>query len=172
MQLIKVGVVWNVSRSSWGRPAKLASARTRVCALTLVVLAGCSKSPYELAPVDGVVTIDGTPIHDAKVMFAPIAQGENRNSGKPAFGTLEPDGSFKLTTYRDNDGAVVGEHWVTIFRLDPETPNGGGASPKAPHLPFDRLAVPKKVSVTAGQQNHIAITLTGVEVIRFGRLTN
>ncbi len=172
MQLIKLGVVRNVSLASWAKPAKLASVRMRLFAVALVVLAGCSKSPYELAPVDGVVTIDGTPVHDAKVMFAPIARGETRNSGKPAFGPLEPDGSFKLTTYSDNDGAVVGEHWVTIIRLDPETPNGGGASPKAPHLPFDRLAVPKKVNVIAGQQNHIAIALTGGEVKRFGRHQN
>ena len=104
--------------------AEARCSRIELAVVALCILAGCSRSPYELAPVDGVVTIDGKPITDAKVMFAPIAQGENRNSGKPAFSELGPDGSFVLTTYHDRDGAVVEIHRVTILRLEADTQSG------------------------------------------------
>ena len=49
--------------------------------------------PYELAPVHGNVTIDGRPVSQAKVMFAPVENAENAvNPGKPAFGLLGEDG--------------------------------------------------------------------------------
>lgn len=131
----------------------------------LALCVGCSRSPYELAPVEGRVTIDGTPLTNARVMFAPIAAGDNRNSGKPAFGTLDPDGRFVLATYHDNDGAVVGEHWVTLI----STADAANAR-STKHRPFDRLAYPKKVSVAAGQANQVEIALTAADVARFGRL--
>src|SRR5688500_17796317 len=59
---------------------------------------GCGKSPYDLAPVHGKVTLNGEPLTNAKVMFAPIAKSESRKSGKPAFGVLQPDGTFVLGT--------------------------------------------------------------------------
>src|SRR5262245_13041847 len=71
--------------------------------LATCLLGGCGRSQYDVAPVDGVVIIDGHPLTAARIMFAPIASGENRNSGKPAFGNLGSDGRFELTTYRDND---------------------------------------------------------------------
>jgi len=126
---------------------------------------GCGRSPYELAPVEGKVTVDGTPLTNARVMFAPIAAGENRNSGKPAFGTLGADGHFVLATYDENDGAVVGEHWVTLI----STADTASAQP-AKQPKFDRLAYPKKISVAAGQPNHVEIALTASDVARFGRL--
>ena len=68
-----------------------------VC-LIAVASAGCQRSPYELAPVHGIVTIDGRPVSQAKVMFAPVENAENAaNPGKPAFGLLR-DGR-KLHTH-------------------------------------------------------------------------
>jgi hypothetical protein len=143
----------------------------RVAATTVVLCLfnGCSRSPYELAPVEGVVTIDNQPMTGAKVMFAPVARGENRNSGKPAFGVLSTDGTFKLTTYREDDGAVVGDHWVTIIRVEPNGHNGATTGSNPTNATFNRLSVPTKVNVQAGQQNHVSIKLTAVDVKRFGR---
>ena len=39
------------------------------------------------------------------------------NPGKPAFGLLGEDGSYQLTTYENDDGAVVGKHWVALVNL-------------------------------------------------------
>jgi hypothetical protein len=143
-------------------------------AVTLIVavcaLSGCNKSPYELAPVHGTITINGRPVTQGRVMFAPIASGEHRDVGKPAFGTLQPDGSFVLTTFVDGDGAVVGEHWVTIFGPDKDTAavvpvSGSVSGPK-----FGRLSVPQKMSVTAAQDNQIDLHLRSQDVARYGVL--
>src|SRR3990172_2569518 len=91
-----------------------------LCIAVVLAMTGCSRSPYELAPVHGRVTLDGRPLSQSKVMFAPVEVGDNPNPGKPAFGLVQDDGSFVLTTYRTNDGAIVGEHWVSIVRLTTE----------------------------------------------------
>jgi hypothetical protein len=130
-----------------------------------VALAGCTKSPYELAPVQGRVTIDGVPLTQGKVMFAPTARGDNVNPGKPAFGAIGPDGHFTLTTFKEGDGAVVGVHWVTVFGGD--QPAAAGAAKRAPA--FERVTVPKTQTVVAGEDNQIDVQLTSRDVAKFGR---
>jgi hypothetical protein len=134
----------------------------RLTAVLSVVLSvvGCNRSPYELAPVRGRVTIDGLPLSSAKVMFAPSDAADTPNPGKPAFGLLSDDGSFALTTYEDDDGAVVGEHWVTIVKLSKDN--------KPANAQFDRLSVPRRVNVAAGQDNQIDIQLSAEDVARYG----
>jgi hypothetical protein len=160
------------------RTAPNANARAYACLMPAVAICicglvtGCNRSPYDLAPVDGTVTIDGKPLSGARVMFAPIARAGSLEAGKPAVGRLATDGTFHLTTYSDGDGAVIGEHWVTIIKqaADPDDPNAAAAKGNFVTPTFDRLAVPKKVSVTSDQPNHIDIKLTAAEVSRFGRL--
>jgi hypothetical protein len=138
----------------------------------LVVLAmatGCSRSPYELAPVKGKVTIDGKPLSQAKVMFAPVEAGDSIDPGKPAFGLLADDGSFTLTTYKKNDGAVVGEHWVSIVKLSTKSNQTTLVNHPASKEPrFDRLALPQKMTVVADQDNQIDLALTSQDVARYG----
>jgi hypothetical protein len=140
----------------------------RAAALSIALSAaiGCQQSPYELAPVSGKVSIDGRPVSRAKVMFAPIEVGDSPNPGKPAFGMLQEDGSFVLTTYKPNDGAVVGEHWVTIINLarKAEEPAASGA----PQNAFGRISMPHRVKVNAGVTNQIDLKLTAEDVKRFG----
>jgi hypothetical protein len=128
---------------------------------------GCSNSPYDMAPVTGRVTIDGQAFGHGKVMFAPVATGKDRNSGRAAFGVLESDGSFALSTYEPGDGAVVGEHWVTVIHIPPD-----GGPPKTAPLQstrqFSRVAMPRKVVVQAGQENRIDVNLTPQEVAQYG----
>jgi len=127
--------------------------------------AGCGRSPYELAPARGTVTIDGEPLCGGRVMFAPIARGESRDAGKPAFGTLQPDGSYVLTTYREHDGAVVGEHWVTIFGPKAEPETQGRSAPRAPK--FHRFVVRQKQSIVAGRENQVDLQLSSRDIARF-----
>src|SRR5689334_8120728 len=81
------------------------------CASLVVTWAGCSRPSLELAPVHGKVTIDGKSLFQGKVMFAPVAKGDSVHPGKPAWGKIQSDGTFRLTTLKPEDGAVVGEHW-------------------------------------------------------------
>ncbi len=126
-----------------------------------VAIGGCSKSPYELAKVRGKVTLENQPLTAGKVMFAPVAKQDAMDAGKPAVGLIQPDGSFALTTLNDGDGAIVGEHWVTVF-----VPQNGVAAKAVeseegnePPQQFKRIAVPKKQVVVADQDNQINIQL-------------
>src|SRR6476469_2683029 len=67
--------------------------------LMLVVLAGCNRGP-KMTSVTGKVIYNGHPLEFGVVMFQPP-------SGQPAQGQIQPDGTFTLSTYRLNDGAVV-----------------------------------------------------------------
>jgi hypothetical protein len=129
-----------------------------------MALAGCSDAPYELAQVRGTVFIDGRPFTHGKVMFAPVGRGDSVESGKPAFGVLQSDGSFTLSTYGNNDGAVIGDHWVTIIAIaDP------AATPAAAAPGFSRVAVPQKQLVEAGKVNQVDIKITKQDVAKYGR---
>lgn len=142
-----------------------------ICALLLTAPAwGCARSPYELAPVEGVVTIDGAPFTEGKVMFAPIAQGSDGKAGRTAFGRLDAAGRFTLSTYEEGDGCVVGDHWITLVRLGPVDAEGRpvAKSSTADKRKFDRLAVPRKATVVAGESNVIEVALTGQEVAKYG----
>jgi hypothetical protein len=60
-----------------------------------------------LVPVTGTVTLDGKPVANAAVLFKPSA-------GQPANGTTDGDGKFSLETIKPGDGAMPGEHDVTV----------------------------------------------------------
>lgn len=92
--------------------------------VALLIVGGCSRPGYmkDVAPVTGHVTLDGKPVTEGYVTFTPqVTDGADPlNSGKAASGTIGSDGKFVLTTYGNEDGAVVGRHSVTFFRPDPE----------------------------------------------------
>jgi hypothetical protein len=123
--------------------------------MLLIVLAGCNRTSLDIAPVHGKVTVDGKPLAKAKIRFAPTAKG-NTDPGKPAWGEIQADGTYRLTTYKNDDGAVVGEHWVTILNPDEELPAG---------VPdFSRLMVRNKAQVAAAKDNEINFALSSDEV--------
>lgn len=91
--------------------------------LLLTATAGCSKGfEKEVAPVTGTVTCDGEPVTDGLVIFTPrVIPGEDvKNTGKTATGLIKSDGSYVLTTYDTDDGAIIGDHDVRIYKPTPE----------------------------------------------------
>lgn len=88
--------------------------------ITLVTMAGCGPSYPETAPVTGKVTLDGQPLSTGKIVFYP-------KEGRPAMGQIEPDGTYTLTTFEEGDGALPGEHKVTIKATEVV----GGQMPKS-----------------------------------------
>ena len=81
--------------------------------LLLLVFAGCGPSSASsvgvpTSPVQGKVTYKGQPLTKGRVIFEPDGKG------KEAFGDIQPDGTFVLTTYKKDDGAVLGNHRVSI----------------------------------------------------------
>lgn len=73
-----------------------------VCLFSLV---GCGRTG--LAPVEGVVTLDGEPLPDAEVVFKP-------DQGRPSVARTDESGRYKLMYTREAAGAAPGHHKVTI----------------------------------------------------------
>ena len=75
-----------------------------VLGLLVSLLAGCDKNP--LAEVRGMVYYEGQPLPQGRIGFYP-------DEGRPAYGEIV-EGKFQLTTIEAGDGALVGEHRVSI----------------------------------------------------------
>ncbi|WP_437231107.1 carboxypeptidase regulatory-like domain-containing protein [Planctomicrobium sp. SH661] len=74
----------------------------------LPLLSGCgSASGPSIAPVRGVVTLDGKPVSGAIVEFQPEA-------GRPSVSVTRPDGAYEMQYAVKVPGAVLGPHTVTI----------------------------------------------------------
>jgi hypothetical protein len=116
-----------------------------------VLLSGCFGRPGpETAEVHGRVTMNGQPVTSGRVLFFPTGTvGEG--AGKPAQGLLDSEGEFELRTYEDGDGAVVGEHRVTVLS-NPDPMSGGDA--KSLGTPN-----PDRATVKAGETNEFDIEL-------------
>jgi hypothetical protein len=83
-----------------------------VVLLAAVALTGCGDSNPRTYPVRGkLVFADGEPVQTGLVEFRETA------SGTSARGTVAADGSFTLTTFAPDDGALPGTHQVTVHQL-------------------------------------------------------
>ena len=83
-----------------------------VSTLLLLTFAGCGEGLPPTYPVEGrVVLPDGKPLSGGLVEFQSIG-GEGMSVN--ASGTIGADGSFRLTTYKEDDGAVAGRHRAIV----------------------------------------------------------
>jgi len=70
---------------------------------------GCGSSDRpELGTVEGTVTLDGSPLADAMVLFTPDGPG------RTSIGSTAADGRYELVYLRDIMGANPGRHTVRI----------------------------------------------------------
>jgi hypothetical protein len=112
--------------------------------------AGCGgDSRVPSFPVSGQVLVKGEPASGAFVVFHPIGlQSESKPSAQ-----VGPDGSFKLTTIDEADGAPAGDYTVTV-QWWKVVRNGNDATP-GPNVvppPYDRPETsPIKVTVAEGE---------------------
>lgn len=83
-------------------------------AALLVAATGCGakQDGFDYQPVTGKVTMDGQPLAGATVAFIP--QSNALESGRPSTGMTDESGTFTLTSMGGQDGAVVGDHVVSI----------------------------------------------------------
>jgi hypothetical protein len=101
-----------------------------MCALALSALLatplwGCGsntdKRP-ETVPVQGKVTYKGQPVPKGTITF-------HSDSGEAATGEIQTDGSYRLSTFADKDGAIPGHHKVMIIANDADPTLMPGSSP-------------------------------------------
>ena len=83
--------------------------------LSAIGATGCSKTP-PVAPVGGKVLYNGAPLPYGAIVFQPA-------KGQPGAGAIQPDGTFRLSTFREYDGAVPGTHKVSITCYTSQRPS-------------------------------------------------
>ena len=76
---------------------------------------GCGDDRLPTTAVGGKVLYQGEPLQFGSVMFRPDA-------GPLARGAIRSDGTFRLSTYGNNDGAVIGKHRVRITCFESKRP--------------------------------------------------
>jgi hypothetical protein len=74
---------------------------------------GTDPAKPPLGKVHGYVTYGGKPVTSGSVIFTPVA-GTGGGTGQVATGQLGSDGSYSLTTFDEGDGAILGQHAVTV----------------------------------------------------------
>lgn len=102
--------------------------------ILVVSLAGCVDNSG-LAPVTGVITLDGKPLEKAGVMFHPDA------GGVPAAGETDADGKFTLSTRVPGDGASIGNNVMTVAKAGHANP---GAAVEEGEIVAMKLLTPLK----------------------------
>jgi len=85
--------------------------RTTIAIVGLIFIAGCHKSPQDLVPVSGQVTIDGKPVSKGQVTV--FTDGHRASIGK-----LDSEGHFTLSCYSSGDGAPTGNHVATVTAVE------------------------------------------------------
>lgn len=124
-------------------------------------LVGCGGGGGEMsvAPAGGKVTFNGAPVTGGSITLAPVGSGKGP-AGKPASGAIQNDGTFKLSTYGNNDGAVIGKHKISFSAPAGETTTRpDGHSVQTPS-PFDGLSVKTTDFEVKSGNNDIQIELT------------
>lgn len=129
------------------------------CLIGAFAALGCKQNP-DVVPVSGTVLYNGKPLPFGIIMFQPEA-------GQAAQGEIQSDGSFQLSSYGPNDGAVPGRHKISIRCFSRQASADGGGSP-------GRLLIPQKYTrfgtsgltaeIAAGPNEPIVLELTGPPV--------
>jgi len=76
------------------------------------VLAGCSRSPANIAPVEGQVLFNGLPARAA--ITAQVVDEQGKPTGRPSQADTRADGTYSLTYSENVSGALVGHQRVTV----------------------------------------------------------
>ncbi len=92
----------------------LVTAMRYLVLLAVVMLAGCG-SGQPLGQVTGTVTLDGQPLGNVLVIFAPSRGSESQSSR--SVGISDAAGKFELKTEDGSLGALVGAHRVVVEDL-------------------------------------------------------
>jgi hypothetical protein len=79
--------------------------------LAIALAGGCGDGHPKRVHVAGTLTIDGKPIPNAELRLIP-------SQGRPALATTDSSGSFKLWTFKPDDGAVPGTYTVTVVAYE------------------------------------------------------
>jgi len=115
-----------------------------------------------MGDVHGKLVYNGKPVTAGSILFSPKADPEQLEAGKPAAGAPDENGDFQLSTFQENDGALVGTHIVTYMAPNPPQTIDKelAAKMRERHKQFGGLKLPPgyTVEVKAGR-NDIVLEL-------------
>lgn len=157
------------SGARYGDHQRCGTSHPPILIVLLIVLgtlptSGCGKNDALLAPVTGVVTIDGKPYPGGKVIFSPVSSDDDLIAGRPSFGITDASGRFQLNCYEEGDGAVIGEHSVTLFRAE----DHDRTRPDLRQYRFSRVSLPTgHIAIDPGD-NRVSISLTSDQLHQHG----
>jgi hypothetical protein len=81
--------------------------------LLVLLIAACGRRATEpVVPVQGRLLYKGRPAAGARIVFHPLVPGAADKPRPQAF--ADADGAFRLSTYRQGDGALPGQYAVTV----------------------------------------------------------
>jgi hypothetical protein len=118
----------------------------------IATISGCGGSGTH--PVEGkVVFTDGTPVPGGLVIFELIGEGPAKVCAR---GDIQADGTFRLSTFRKNDGALPGRHRVSLAQ---PLPTGGeeALSRRVFHARFESFDTSKLEFTIEPRKNEIKI---------------
>jgi hypothetical protein len=125
-----------------------------------VVLAGCSKAPPPIVPVNGVVKLNGQPLGNAEVRFIP--QHEGLSGDYIGIAVTDDQGRFTLETNGQQGGCAC-VHMITVDEGPPPR-EARGESAKAQKAYADYAAtlknrpIPRKYATSA--ESPLTLTVT------------
>lgn len=129
------------------------------------VFSGCgsnTESGPPKYPVSGKVTYNGQPISGARVTLYRLPLNTTDPNAVHPNARVQPDGTFRVSTDGDADGATAGEYAITVKW------SGGDGRWPGPDLLKDRFTDAKKpvTKVTVGPGENVIpeIKLTGPKV--------
>lgn len=128
----------------------------RIATLFSITLAGCNGG-VPTAKVEGVVSLDGKPLPEIRVLFQP--DNKNADTGVTgSFGLTDAAGKFVLKlSDSQNEGAVVDFHTVTLsdkLSEDPKDSDAGGLGKTTKsRIPVKYTNEPPKFEVKPGKVN-------------------
>ena len=95
---------------------------------------GCRSDGELLVPVEGTVTLNGTPLSDGAVSFR--AAPGNPTLHQPT-GPIDSDGRYRLFVGR-REGVPPGEYKVVVFANEPMVHDPSNVHPQMPKTLIDR----------------------------------
>ena len=118
---------------------------------------GAKKGQLPAAQVTGQVTYRGAPLAHGEIKFIPVqAAGKGV---RVAYGNLDEQGRYRLSTYGQGDGAILGDFCVVVEsreELPPDVAKGAMALGKAAQRPKSLIPPRYAHPDTSGLTAHVA----------------
>ena len=132
---------------------------TVLAILCLFQFTGCESGPSlpPTVPAEGVVTLDGTPVADATIVF--IADVGTYN----ATGITGQDGKFAMKAFDEKSGVVAGSYKVEINKTVIETAGGNEGESNV----SIKYGLPKKYATFSTSGLTMTIGESGDKAIKF-----